>query len=309
MEFAAERDGNQAGIARITYLGGLLLPFTAVATVLSMSEPFSPDGNRFWVFWAASIPLTVFTVLLIYADELRRLEVWVEVSADNLQEVGGRDDYDDDDDDRRMSIRVGTAGRGQPLSYHALSEAGPADAADAAEAAEVTDDVQEIVLEVVGAQRRRRFRITNPLGGPHAEVYTQTAPQSSEERLPTHDAPEDVVVINMYARHRHPDRQRPAMVRPRPARPPAPSLQGYTPAGYEHAHSRRPAYVMQAPTAAAAAAADGGPHARAWRRQPLGWLGAAGSLVGLQRPHRMQEMPPGTAAEVKAEDKRRTWKF
>lgn len=73
-------DDNQRALDRVTYLGGVLLPFSVVSGVLSMNESFEPGQPLFWVFWVATIPLTLFTVLVIYADKLRQVEVWSEVS-------------------------------------------------------------------------------------------------------------------------------------------------------------------------------------------------------------------------------------
>lgn len=71
-------DDNQRALDRVTYLGGVLLPFSLVSGVLSMNEGFEPGQPLFWVFWVATIPLTLFTVLVIYADKLRQVEVWAE---------------------------------------------------------------------------------------------------------------------------------------------------------------------------------------------------------------------------------------
>lgn len=83
-------DDNQRALDRVTYLGGVLLPFSVVSGVLSMNEGFEPGQPLFWVFWVATIPLTLFTVLVIYADKLRQVEVWSEV----LDPGGGGSDSD-----------------------------------------------------------------------------------------------------------------------------------------------------------------------------------------------------------------------
>lgn len=84
-------DDNQRALDRVTYLGGVLLPFSVVSGVLSMNEGFEPGQPLFWVFWVATIPLTLFTVLVIYADKLRQVEVWSEVS-----DSGGGSDSEDE---------------------------------------------------------------------------------------------------------------------------------------------------------------------------------------------------------------------
>ncbi|KUI68029.1 hypothetical protein VM1G_03338 [Cytospora mali] len=73
-------DEDQRSLDRVTYLGGVLLPFSIVSGVLSMNDDFQPGSSLFWVFWVAAVPLAVFTLMLIYADKLRRAEVWVAVS-------------------------------------------------------------------------------------------------------------------------------------------------------------------------------------------------------------------------------------
>lgn len=72
-------DENHRALDRISYLGGVLLPLPVVSGVLSMTDAYSPDGARFWVFWAAAVPLSVVAVCVIYADTIRKAEVWVEV--------------------------------------------------------------------------------------------------------------------------------------------------------------------------------------------------------------------------------------
>lgn len=83
-------DDNQRALDRVTYLGGILLPFSLVSGVLSMNEGFEPGQPLFWVFWVATIPLTLLTVLVIYADKLRQVEVW-----DQVLDPGGSDSGDD----------------------------------------------------------------------------------------------------------------------------------------------------------------------------------------------------------------------
>lgn len=73
-------DENHRALDRVTYLGGVLLPISIVSSILSMNEDFEPGQPLFWVFWAAAVPLTALTVVVIYADKLRRAEVWEEVS-------------------------------------------------------------------------------------------------------------------------------------------------------------------------------------------------------------------------------------
>lgn len=72
-------DENHRALDRVTYLGGILLPISIVSSVLSMNEDFEPGQPLFWVFWAAAVPLTLVTLVVIYADKLAGAEVWVQV--------------------------------------------------------------------------------------------------------------------------------------------------------------------------------------------------------------------------------------
>ncbi|KAI5928054.1 hypothetical protein F4810DRAFT_705948 [Camillea tinctor] len=72
---------NKRSLDRVAYMGGVLLPLSIVSGILSMGEPFGPGGSMFYVYWATAIPLTLVTLLIIYADSIRKAEVWIEVAA------------------------------------------------------------------------------------------------------------------------------------------------------------------------------------------------------------------------------------
>jgi len=77
-------DENQRALDRLSYLGGILIPLPIISGILSMGEVYGPDGTKFFVFWAVAAPLAVLTVLLIYADTIRKSEVWVEIGAERV---------------------------------------------------------------------------------------------------------------------------------------------------------------------------------------------------------------------------------
>lgn len=83
-------DENQRGLDRISYLGGILIPFPIVSGILSMGDTFGPYGDKFYIFWAVSVPLAMLACLIIYADTIRKAEVWVEVAADTIAAVTPR---------------------------------------------------------------------------------------------------------------------------------------------------------------------------------------------------------------------------
>ncbi|KAI0427002.1 hypothetical protein F5Y09DRAFT_317255 [Xylaria sp. FL1042] len=72
---------NQRALNRVAYLGGVLLPFSVVSGILAIEEPYGPGGSQFWIFWAVTVPLTLVTLGVIYADSIRKVQVWVEVTA------------------------------------------------------------------------------------------------------------------------------------------------------------------------------------------------------------------------------------
>ncbi|KAI1656570.1 hypothetical protein F4813DRAFT_363667 [Daldinia decipiens] len=74
-------DQNKHALDRVSYMGGILLPLSIVSSILSMSDPFGPTGSMFYVFWAAAVPLVLVAILIIYADSIRKAEVWIEVAS------------------------------------------------------------------------------------------------------------------------------------------------------------------------------------------------------------------------------------
>ncbi|KAI0198744.1 hypothetical protein F4808DRAFT_435025 [Astrocystis sublimbata] len=72
---------NQRSLNRVAYLGGILLPFSIVSGILAIEEPFGPGDGQFWIFWAVTVPLVLITLLVIYADSIRKSEVWIEVAS------------------------------------------------------------------------------------------------------------------------------------------------------------------------------------------------------------------------------------
>lgn len=82
LAYRPSAEENRRALDRISYMGGILIPLPIVSGILSMGEIFGPSGSRFWIFWAAAVPLSIMSVLIIYADAIRKAEVWVEVAPD-----------------------------------------------------------------------------------------------------------------------------------------------------------------------------------------------------------------------------------
>jgi hypothetical protein len=66
---------TKQSINRVTYLGGVLLPFSIVAAIFSMGDTYSPGGSHFFIFWVIAIPICCITTAVIYADSIRRMTV------------------------------------------------------------------------------------------------------------------------------------------------------------------------------------------------------------------------------------------
>ncbi|KAL0941041.1 cysteine protease domain-containing protein [Colletotrichum truncatum] len=87
-DWLGEKEMDQRALDRVTYLGGILLPFSIVSAILSMNDEYSPNAPRFWVFWAASIGAAILCLFIIYLDRLRCLEVYFEISAaDTIESI------------------------------------------------------------------------------------------------------------------------------------------------------------------------------------------------------------------------------
>ncbi|KAH7149852.1 hypothetical protein B0J13DRAFT_277187 [Dactylonectria estremocensis] len=80
-------NANARSLDRIAYLGGLLFPATVVSGILSIEGTYGPEGSAFWVFWLAAGLSSVFALLVIYADNLRTLDVWIEVAAGEVDDA------------------------------------------------------------------------------------------------------------------------------------------------------------------------------------------------------------------------------
>ena len=86
-ELPAWEQMNRRSLDRITYLGGILLPLTVVSGILGIEGRYGPEGTQFWVFWIASFVSSSICLFIIYLDQLRGLDVWFEVTANDAVEA------------------------------------------------------------------------------------------------------------------------------------------------------------------------------------------------------------------------------
>ncbi|KAI0970795.1 hypothetical protein F4678DRAFT_434738 [Xylaria arbuscula] len=115
-------DENQRALNRVAYLGGVLLPFSVVSGILAIEEPYGPGGSQFWIFWAVTVPLTLVTLGVIYADSIRKVQVWVEVAASSSSGKPGGSDMDTDSvsPPQRTDVEQGVPGTSriaQPVTF------------------------------------------------------------------------------------------------------------------------------------------------------------------------------------------------
>jgi len=61
---------------RLSLFASIVFPLTLVASMLSMVDDFSPGKDKFWIFWASSVPfVAVFAILLVYGNRPDKM-VW-----------------------------------------------------------------------------------------------------------------------------------------------------------------------------------------------------------------------------------------
>ncbi|KAI1747867.1 hypothetical protein F4782DRAFT_519656 [Xylaria castorea] len=105
-----QADEGQRSLNRVAYLGGVLLPFSVVSGILAIEDPFGPGNPQFWIFWAVTVPLVLATLGVIYADSIRKAEVWIEVTTTTTTTAasGGKSDGESSPGRRRTSTTTPT---------------------------------------------------------------------------------------------------------------------------------------------------------------------------------------------------------
>lgn len=54
------------GVGRLTAFAAVLVPFTVVSGIFSMSGDYAVGQQRFWVFWAVVVPISCATVICLF---------------------------------------------------------------------------------------------------------------------------------------------------------------------------------------------------------------------------------------------------
>lgn len=276
-------DENQRALDRVTYLGGIVLPISLVSSILSMNEDFEPGQPFFWVFWAVSVPLTVLTIVVIYADKLRRAEVWVEVSiaggsSDSGSEGGGKEDEDEDGKDKKeekyseggYSMLRFRPHAGAPALLASCSGGGGTAAIPGQHPETITyssDGDHVVVIDLSGSEAQEP-----ETSGPHTGEPVE--PPSSSPLPPEHseDGAQESSSSEREERNEYDYRN---------------SSDDSTNDDEEEEGDEEEEVVVEEetgdPNMVFATSADGRkPHA--WRRKQLGWVGAAKCILKLQQP-------------------------
>lgn len=61
---AAERSRN------LTFIGLVFIPLAFISSLFSMSEPYGPGGDRFWLYFAISVPMAALVVAVYYIADI-----------------------------------------------------------------------------------------------------------------------------------------------------------------------------------------------------------------------------------------------
>lgn len=298
---ATSKHASELALDRVTYLGAILLPVSVVSGMLSMNDSFQPGARLFWVFWAMSLPLIIFTVLVILIDEERVTEVWMFVP------TGQNEEADNASEASSVALTGGA-------SAHSSLEV--------------------IIIGDQAGQRPTNIQLPPPpplgMAMPPAMGFGPLPPRPYVH-VPPH-MPPPATWMPPPATWMPPPRPRPTLQRsssapelgtepapiPEPNqtqinrseqlwRQPPPILNVY-PVSPTRKRGRPPAWAFtgflqgRAGTAARPgnAADDKQGQAREWRRQKLGWGGAVSSVLGFCKPIRADGVVPKGALSVEA---------
>ena len=84
--FKGIRDSEQG--LRLNIFAAAIFPLTLVAAMFSMGEDYLPGKDKFWIFWATSVPLAfVVGVLLTLGWSVRALRRWWTRREDRKQKL------------------------------------------------------------------------------------------------------------------------------------------------------------------------------------------------------------------------------
>lgn len=275
-------DPNQRALDRVTYLGGILLPISITSSVLSMNEAFEPGQPLFWVFWAAAVPLTVLTFVVIYADKLRSSEVWEDIGslgssggsisgvqtaaeekaeAEMIQE--GRTSMKRKKERNRMHEQAGypEQARWESSKRHRLTETTRPQAMSYAGQDEIVIDLSDVVEQPLRPLSLLEPRNSSQQQQQPDEEDTGPRPLSPPSVIDNSDEDEEDEYDDL-----------------------------------EDDEVMDPDMYISRPT--------NGTRPHAWRKKQLGWAGAAKCMLGMQKPLRVEDGLPVAAGQRRDVERR-----
>lgn len=116
----SKRSSDEAhGVRILTLLGMLFVPLAFIATVFSMSGEYAPSGDRFWVYFATSLPMVGLVFAIVFAQQVaerlnikkRTTKAFLEPgqAAGYAKHVHGKGDVE--------ALRAGVSGRFWKLGF------------------------------------------------------------------------------------------------------------------------------------------------------------------------------------------------
>ncbi|ERS96313.1 hypothetical protein HMPREF1624_07223 [Sporothrix schenckii ATCC 58251] len=222
-----------------------------------MSDPFGPGDRLFWVFWVITLPITCFTLTIIYADDIRKAYIWKPMSHKSLQDAINKGEAVTADAAARLAHAA------ERVIDKFSSDGDP----------EIETDPVASAVRLVDARgsngRRARVRVTTK-SGPGGPTFYRLADVSQPESPPAlFNTLEYGAASAFLARCNN--------------------------FGPERANQIGTAEMFSRPVSGLNVAAPGCPtilleqrndelQPKAWRLQQLGWVGAFKTIVGYQRP-------------------------
>lgn len=99
----ANRQAHSVGT--ITVLGVLFVPISIVSGIMSMGGPYIPGGERFWIFFAVTLPILMLIFLCIFTNIISWVRVRIFVARRKIS--GKRDNKDvvETAQARKLSLR------------------------------------------------------------------------------------------------------------------------------------------------------------------------------------------------------------
>lgn len=89
----------------LTFIGLIFIPLAFISSIFSMSEPYGPGGDMFWLYFAISLPVGLIVLAAYYVFDLgfqadgsgwsfmRIVEIWRNALPQRPPQRSGRKDF------------------------------------------------------------------------------------------------------------------------------------------------------------------------------------------------------------------------